>query len=248
MAQTLQLIDTLKKALKAHGLTYADVATHLQLSEASVKRLFSEKSFSLKRLEEICQLMDLEISDLVQMMNERAGASAISALSIEQEKEIAGDLELLLVTVCVLNRWTLEEIVEYFHLSETQCIKHLAKLDRLKMIELLPKNRVKLLIARNFKWQDNGPIQRFFLEKIEAEFFATRFEREHERLIVINGMLAETSNAVFQRKMEHLAREFDELNDDDARLPLGERQGTTVVLAMRPWNFGLFAPLRKQRH
>ncbi|MEW8459753.1 MAG: hypothetical protein AB2653_05555, partial [Candidatus Thiodiazotropha endolucinida] len=50
---------------------------------------------------------------------------------------------------------------------------------------------------------------------------------------------------VFQRKMEHLAREFDELNDDDAKLPLDDRDGTTVVIAMRPWSYGLFDSLRK---
>ncbi|MEJ2426311.1 MAG: XRE family transcriptional regulator, partial [Candidatus Thiodiazotropha sp.] len=36
MAQTQQLITALKRTLKAHGLTYADVAERLDLSEASV--------------------------------------------------------------------------------------------------------------------------------------------------------------------------------------------------------------------
>jgi DNA-binding Xre family transcriptional regulator len=245
MAQTLQLIDTLKRSLKAHGLTYADVARHLDLSEANVKRLFAKRRFTLERLEQICQLMEMEISDLVQEMNDWAGAKAISSLSLEQEAEIAGNIELLLVTVCVLNRWTLEEIMARFTLSEVRCIQHLAKLDRLRLIELLPKNRVKLLVARNFKWMEDGPIQRFFQEKIEADFFSSRFDHDNERLIVVNGMLAESSNQVFQRKMEHLAREFDELNDDDAKLPLDDRNGTTVVIAIRPWSYGLFDVLRK---
>jgi DNA-binding Xre family transcriptional regulator len=245
MAQTQQLIDALKRTLKAHGLTYSDVARHLRLSEANVKRLFSKRSFTLERLDQVCQMMAMEISDLVQEMNERAGATAITGLTLEQEAEIAGDIELLLVTVCVLNRWTMQEIIERFHLTGNQCIQHLAKLDRLRLIELLPKNRVKVLVARNFTWQENGPIQRFFHEKIEADFFSSRFSRQDERLIVVNGMLAESSNLVFQRKMEHLAREFDELNDDDAKLPLDERIGTTVVIAMRPWSYGLFDALRK---
>ncbi len=245
MAQTQQLIDALKRTLKAHGLTYNNVAGHLGLSEANVKRLFSKRSFTLERLDQICQMMGMEISDLVQEMNDRAGAAAITGLSLEQEAEIAGNLELLLVTVCVLNRWTMQEIIERFHITESQCVQHLARLDRLRLIELLPKNRVKVLVARNFKWQENGPIQRFFLDKIEADFFSSRFDHQDERLIVINGMLAESSNRVFQRKMEHLAREFDELNDDDAKLALDERVGTTVVIAMRPWSYGLFDALRK---
>ena len=37
MAQRSQIVAELKRALRARGLTYAQVAKHLQLSEASVK-------------------------------------------------------------------------------------------------------------------------------------------------------------------------------------------------------------------
>ena len=53
MAQTRELIKTLKLALKARGKTYADVALELGLTEASVKRLFSRQSFSLDRLDQV---------------------------------------------------------------------------------------------------------------------------------------------------------------------------------------------------
>ncbi|MFV2055039.1 MAG: helix-turn-helix domain-containing protein [Thiohalomonadales bacterium] len=244
MAQTSALIDTLKLSLKAHGKTYADVATYLKLSEASVKRLFAERSFSLQRLDDICQMLALEISDLVQLMNEH-NTVHLSALSEAQEQEIANDIALLLVAVCVLNRWTLGNIMEHFHVSETQGIALLSRLDKLKLIELLPRNKIKLRVAANFKWRDNGPIQRFFLEKLEADFFNSRFNKRSEKLIVINGMLASSSCEVFQRKMDHLAREFDELNSDDAGLGINERFGSTVVLAMRPWTYGLFESIRK---
>jgi DNA-binding Xre family transcriptional regulator len=245
MAQSIQLIETLKQALKAHGRSYADVARHLNLSEASVKRLFSQKSFSLERLDQVCQLVEIEISDLVQLMQQNSGGP-LTGLSLEQEQEIVSDLELLLITVCVLNRWSLEEIVDYFAIAEVRCIQHLAHLDRLKMIELLPKNRVKLLVAPNFQWRENGPIQQFFLQRLQSDFFNSRFDQEHEKLLVINGMLASSSTAVFQRKLERLAREFDELSNDDAGLPLDDRNGTTVVLAMRRWRYGLFGQFRKK--
>ena len=244
MAQTNLLIDTLKLSLKAHGKTYADVSQHLQLSEASVKRLFSDRSFSLQRLDEICQMMNMEISDLVQQMNEQHTVHT-TGLSIEQEKEIANDLGLLAVAVCVLNRWTMQNILDHYQLSETDCIGYLAKLDKLKLIELLPKNRVKLLVSANFKWQENGPIQCFFLDKLQADFFNSKFNKQNEKLIVINGMLVDSSNSVFQRKMDHLAKEFDELNNDDAGLAFEDRKGVSVVMAMRPWTYGLFDVIKK---
>ena len=246
MAQTAQLIQVLKKTLKAHGKTYADTARHLGLSEASIKRMFSEKNFSLERLDQVCELIDMEISDLVQLLNEQSNEQ-LSQLTLEQEKEITADVELLLIAVCVLNRWTLEDIVDFFAFDELAGIRYLAKLDRLKMIDLLPKNRIKLKVAPNFKWREDGPIQRFFMAKLQSDFFSSRFARDNESLLVLNGMLSESSNAVFQRKLIALAREFDELTNADAGLPFSERHGCSAVLALRPWNYGLFKQFRQDQ-
>lgn len=243
MPQTQQLIETLKQALKAHKKTYADVAQALGLSEASVKRLFAARNLSLLRLEQVCQLLEMEISDLVQLMNQRA--RRITQLSREQEAEIAGDRVLLLVTVCALNRWTLAEVLEHFAITEVEAIRCLARLDRLKIIDLLPGNRIKLLISPNFHWLENGPIQQLFRSRLQDDFFSSRFDRQSERLLVVNGMLSRQSNARLQDKMARLAREFDELNDADAGLPLAQRHGVTMVIAMGDWRFGLFADLRR---
>ncbi|MCB1775066.1 MAG: helix-turn-helix transcriptional regulator [Gammaproteobacteria bacterium] len=243
MPQTQQLIDTLKYALKAQKKTYADVARALDLSEASVKRLFGDRNLSLLRLEQVCQLVDLEISDLVQLMNQRA--QHITQLSRAQEEEIAGDHILLLVTVCALNRWSLQEILANYRISETDAIHRLARLDRLKIIELLPGNRIKLLISPNFHWIENGPIQQLFHSRLQDDFFNSRFDRQTERLVVVNGMLSKRNNAVLQKKMQRLAREFDELNDEDAGLPLDQRFGVTMVIAMSDWRFGLFSGLQR---
>ena len=53
--------------------------------EASVKRLFSERQFSLQRLDQICSLLGLEISDLVRRLDQ---AQRIDALTAEQEQEL----------------------------------------------------------------------------------------------------------------------------------------------------------------
>ena len=164
MAQTSALIKTLKKELKANGLTYADVAKHLALTQASIKRLFSEENISLARLDQICLMMNIEISDLVKSMSEQQGQ--LQQLSAEQEQEITRDLNLLLICICVLNKWSMREIVSYYNIPDVECIQKLAQLDKLKIIELLPENRIKLLVDSHFGWRDNGPIQQFFQKTI----------------------------------------------------------------------------------
>jgi hypothetical protein len=243
MPQTHHLVKTLKKALKLNGKTYADVAKALDLTEASVKRLFASENFSLERVDRVLDMIDLEFSDLVTMMH--AQQQQLQHLTEAQEKELTQDVSLLLVTVCVLNNWTLPDIMEYYHLSETECIRKLARLDKLKIIELLPGNRIKLLVAPNFGWLANGPILRFFQRTIGQEYFDTNFKREDECLIVLNGMLSSQSNGEFQRKLHRLARDFDALNQEDSVLPLEKRHGVTVVMGIRGWRYGLFSELRK---
>lgn len=244
MAQTSLIINTLKKTLKSHGKTYADVAKYIELSEASVKRMFAQQSFSLDRLDVICQMLDMEITDLIQQVNDSTSRQ-ITELSNEQEKEVASDIELLLVTILVINHWTLADILKAYKLSEVVCIQYLAKLDRLNIIELLPNNNIKIKISPNFKWQKNGHIQRFFRETIETEFFNSKFSQSQEKLIVLNGMLSPESNTIFQRKLERLACEFDEMTKDDSSLPLGKRFGYTSVLAVRDWRFSVFDEFKR---
>ena len=68
MSQTRPLINTLKQELRKRRITYKQVSEVLELSETSVKRLFSEEAFSIKRLEKVCELLHLDLSDLIHLM------------------------------------------------------------------------------------------------------------------------------------------------------------------------------------
>ena len=244
MAQTGALIDQLKKSLRLANKTYADVGEHIGLSEASVKRMFAQKNISLERLDLMCELMEIEISDLVKSMEQ--SRTLLSELSDEQEREIVANAELLLVIICLANHWTMDEITKTYTISDTDCIQLFAKLDRLKVIDLLPENRIRLLLAPNFKWRNNGPIQRFFQESVEAEFFKSRFAQPTERLICVNGMISDSSNLALQTRMQRLATEFTDTCNSDAELPLDQRRGNTLVLAIRRWEYSSFDQLRRR--
>jgi len=238
VTQLTTLIKVVKKQLRAQGKTYADVGAKLELSEASVKRLFSEKNFTLQRMESIGELVGLELSELLQIVAKEQ--QQLSELTLEQEQEIADDLPLLLVTVCVMNHYAFQEILDDYEISETECIRKLAKLDKLKLIELLPNNRIKLLIAPNFKWQKRGPIQQFFRRKIQRDFFRSDFDKETEKLSVLNGMLTFESVKKLQRRMTRLADDFNNLIREDAQHALEDKVGITLVMAKRQWDYSIF--------
>jgi len=115
---TAAAIETLKRALKLHGLTYRDAAKHLNLSEASVKKMFSSHNITLKRINALCEMMHLDFIDLVRLFDE--SRERISHLKPEQEQELVRDTKLLLVALCARNHWKFDEtFVEMIHFSDT---------------------------------------------------------------------------------------------------------------------------------
>ena len=243
MVQSNLIIETLKKELKAQRKTYRDVARVLKISESSVKRLFAEHSFTLDRLERICELAGLEISELT--IKAEQAAQKTTGLTLEQEQELVSDTKLLLMAFFLINRWTFMEIIESYDISETEGIRLLVRLDRMKLIQLLPGNRVKLMISNNFSWIKDGPIQRFYLERVQPDFLASRFDDHGQYRIFLASMLSERSNAELIRKLERVAGEFNDLGIEDQPLPLDKRIGTCLLIAMRPFAGGEeFARLR----
>src|SRR5690606_14252165 len=100
MAQSASLIDELKRFLRARGITYSSLAARIGLSESSVKRMFARRTFSLRRLEQICHAAGIEISDLVEMLNERR--EYLTELTVEQEQALVAEPKLLLLTYLLI--------------------------------------------------------------------------------------------------------------------------------------------------
>ncbi len=245
MTQTKSLIATLKKELRRQGKTYRDIANLLDLSEASVKRLFSEQTFSLDRLDRICEFLGMEFSDLVRLME--LATELTTHLSLQIEQELVSDTKLLLMAHSLLNRWTFSEVVENYDISELEGIQLLARLDRMRIIQLLPGNRVKLLVSKDFEWISGGPIQRFYEERVQSEFFDSSFSGQGEYRAFQSGMLTRTSNTEMMRKLKRFANEFNEISIADGSFPIGERDGTSVLIAMRPWGVKVFESLRRRK-
>lgn len=243
MTQIPNLILALKRELKAQGKTYADLARELGISEPAVKRTFSEQTFTLERFEKSCQFLGITLGELFARSEVRP--QALTALSAEQEDELLSDPMLLLMANLVLNRWQYADICRFFTYTEHEAIRYLARLDRMRMIELLPGNAYRLLVSRYFKWRQDGKLQRFFEQVVQREFFRSSFDQPGDKLVFASGMLSKANFTRFHLAMERLAKEFDDLVREDAELPITDRYTCSLVLAHRPWTFPPFAKLRR---
>lgn len=238
-----QLVTTLKRRLKIQGMTYRDLAHALGISEPSVKRMLSTGRVSLERMVEISHLLGFTLAELAHeaVVSERL----LHTLSETQEKDLVSDTRLLLVAVCVLNQWEVKDIVGTYALSEAECIQCLVKLDRLRLIQLLPGNRIRLNVARDFDWRSKGPIRSFFQSQGLNDFLRSDFSRDDEAMAFAHAMLTESAAAKMLGELRKLRQKLAELHEESLAAPLAKRRGTGLLLAMREWEIAAFTEIRR---
>ncbi|HEY8607406.1 MAG TPA: helix-turn-helix transcriptional regulator [Noviherbaspirillum sp.] len=243
MTTTANLIAVLKEELKAARITYAGLARKLGLAESSVKRMFAKGDMPLSRIDEICGAIKIDFAELAQRVADTQ--PLLSELTLAQEKAVVGDKKLLLVAICVLSQWTLEQITTSYRLDEAEAIKYLAQLDRIGIIELRPLNRYRLKLAKTFNWRPHGPVMNFFRENALQDYFSGGFDRDDEALVLVHGSIGKSLAPAFVERLQRVAQDFAQQHQTDQKLPMQHREGYTLLLAMRSWEFGAFTLLRR---
>ena len=222
MSEVTQVLATVKSQLKAQGLTYRDVAGALELSEASVKRIFADESFTVDRLARIANLLGFTLAELLQ-----EAASAVPQLRVltaDQEAKLVSDEKLLLVAVCALNRWTAAEITSEYRLSRAECLKQLLVLDRMGILELLPGDRIRPRVARDFDWLPDGPIRSYFLDHALGDFLGSPFNQTNETLEFVQGLVTEPALAQLRLGLRRLRSRMAALHEESATAPMEQRR------------------------
>jgi DNA-binding Xre family transcriptional regulator len=243
MSTTADLVTVLKKELKAARMTYADLAAKLGMAESSVKRMLAKGDMPLSRIDAICRALKLDFADLARRIADTQ--PLLAELGEAQEKAVVADKKLLLTAICVLSQWTLEQITGSYRLSEAECIKYLAQLDRIGIIELKPLNRYRLKLAKTFRWRPHGPVMDYFRENALLDYFSGGFDGNGEGLLLVHGAISRGLAPSFLERMQRVAQDFAQQHQTDQKLGDKDREGFTLLLAMRSWEFEAFAALRR---
>ncbi|TWO69720.1 helix-turn-helix transcriptional regulator [Caenimonas sedimenti] len=243
MSTTADLVLVLKKELKAAQMTYADLAHSLGMAESSVKRMLAKGDMSLSRIDAICRALKLDFAELARRVAD--AQPLLKELTQEQEKAVVADKKLLLCAICVLSQWSLDQICEEYRLTEAECIKYFAQLDRIGIIELRPLNRYRLKLAKTFRWRPHGPVMHYFRDHAVLDYFNGGFDGPAESVLLVHGSVSRGIAPSFVDRLQRVAQDFAQQHQADQKLPQKDREGYTLVLAMRSWEFEAFTQLRR---
>jgi len=245
VSECAQIIEVLKRTLKNRGMTYRELAKQVGLSEASIKRVFAEETFTLQRLEKICRAVGMTVSELVRMADQ--GESNSHYLSVEQEQLLAADPRLLACFYLLLNGRAATEIQTRLQLGERELRALYVKLDAAKLIESLPGLKTRLRVGPVVAWRTDGPVRRVHERQVKAEFLQSDFSGSDEALHFHTAELSAASAQLLFRKLEQLTREFADFAALDRNLSVKNKRSVALLLAFRPWVFSMFDGLTQQK-
>jgi DNA-binding Xre family transcriptional regulator len=243
MSTTADLVLALKKELKAAQMTYADLARAMGMAESSVKRMLAKGDMALSRIDAICRVLKLDFAELARSVAD--AQPLLQELTQDQERAVVADKKLLLCAICVLSQWTLEQVVASYRITQAEAVKAFAQLDRIGIIELKPLDRYRLKLAKTFRWRPHGPVMNYFREHALLDYFGGGFGGQGEGLLLVHGSVSRAIAPSFVERLQKTAQDFAQQHQADQKLAAKDREGYTLVLAMRSWEFAAFSQLRR---
>ena len=77
------------------------------------------------------------------------------------------------------------------------------------------------------------------------DYFAGGFDGRGEGLLLVHGSVSSTLAPMFMERLQRVAQDFAQQRQTDQKLAAKDREGYTLVLGMRSWEFETFDRLRR---
>ena len=192
--EAMQLI---KLKARAIHLTQEKAAKELKVSLPTIKRWWNGEGLNLDSLHALCRLVGISLSEL---FLEIEGGALRYSYTIEQEKMLAANPRALALFDLLVSGHTIEYSKKQYGLSDLEIVPMLVKLDRVNLIELHPKNHIRLKQKGEPQWIVDGPLSLKYRKRMIETFLGEHPKRETtfyihdylpEDLILLKGKISE---------------------------------------------------------
>lgn len=226
------LLQELKRVLKEKNIRYVDVARHLNVSETTIKRKLSSQGLSISTLESICTIAGIRLIELAELAGRRHETKAES-ISEAQEKALAEKPFSAFIFLLLRYNWTPYEIQQEFNLNEADIILHLRYLEKIRLIDLFPGNRVRLLTVRYPRWIPGGPLRRAVDETLRHHFETMDFHDPQSVWELETVKISERSIDRLRQLIASIAEQMRELAAQDHDLPAEQKKWYSMLCTAR---------------
>lgn len=229
------LLNTLRSIIKGSDFTYEDLGKKLKLSTISVKRLLSGATpITLDRIEEICNVLEIDFYELAKL-SKYGTQSAKGMLTLEQEKALAEDDRMFSVFYLAVMGMRMEEIGEICNFTKDQVLKLVLKLESFGILELHPKDKMKIKVYRKSRWNFNGPLHRKHMVAMATDFAETVFVEPDAYRFFFNCPLSFDSKTKALTKLREVSAEIERLSEVDMAIENRAETSLSILIGARTW-------------
>lgn len=241
--KSTQIKTVIKDLLKKKKLTYEDVASELECSVPTVKRILGPEELSLPRLLHLCELVDINLADLETLTQLNKGSH--DKFTPTQEEFLANNPHFLAYYMQLFSM-TPEEIAEKYKLNERASQKYLLQLEKQELIRVTGKLKVKT-VFKELPGFGDGPLakkhaesfinnaNKFFLKVMEDKLFSQNRKRDEGApagFAIKAIKCTKSAYANFVKEQEKSRDAFFKLADyEEKSLPASELKTATVINA-----------------
>ena len=243
MSTTQDLVTALKAELRNAGLTYADLAEALGMSESSVKRVFAKADMPLSRIDEILRVLKMDFAELARKVADASRWPRSSPR--EQEAAVVADRKLLLLAICCLSQWTFEQITGTTRSATPSASSTWPSSTASASSSCRPLNRYRLKVAKGFRWRPHGPVMRYFREHVAADYLSGGFDGDGELIMLVHGQITQSLAATLVERLQRVGQDFARGHVAEHSLPDEQRESYTLLVGMRTWLFAAFRDLKR---
>lgn len=229
------MLGVLKQVFRARGLRYREIAERLGVTERTVKRWFADKGLTMDVVEDLCGVVGMSFIELCEVAKDELDIRP-QRLSREQEQLLFSDLQLALVFMLLTRGWSPQEVQRECVLPEALLVRHLVRLEKIKLVELLPGNKVRLLFGRNIRWRENGEAGRAFGRGLKNLFSSMDYSDPGSVWSAQVVNLSSHSLAELRTKFHKLIVEVLQASDADRRTMAEGKTWHAILLAAHPFD------------
>ena len=165
-------------------------------------------------------------------------------LSLKQEEVLAKDARLLHFFLLLQEGWSVAKILQGYTITNLESTGFLIRLDKLKVIELLPRNRVRKILGGQLRFLKEGPIGKQLRSVAKSTFLESDFKTENEYLTFLSLRL--TTTDVLKLKTQLLQLSKDLSIKSELRHAHNNTQELGLIIGLRPWSAPFMQALRKR--
>jgi DNA-binding Xre family transcriptional regulator len=235
--QRTGLFNALKQVLKARQIRYRELAELMNTSEPTIKRLFKDQDCKLSRLIDICQVIGVSFSDLVELAGNTPTDPTV--LSIEVETALMSKPGLMEFFMLLVSDFDLNTIAQQNNLQQSDIYLYLREVEKLGLIRLGQGELFHFEVSKPIKWRSDGPLyqtlvqvnQRFIKEAI------TSHTGSNYPFYSASRLLSETSSKQFYLEVDSLYQRFQQQASlDQMFYPSEDLQPFKLVVTTTPFD------------